>query len=49
MKIITLKKFIVDMDVVKDVTCRPQSFITRVVGHTIFMTRRYPLNNSDVI
>ena len=34
MKIITLKKFIVDMDVVKDVTCRPQSFITRVCGRS---------------
>ena len=36
-------KRIVDMDVVNDVT----RYYT--CGHTIFMTRRYPLNNSDVI
>ena len=39
---ISRRNRIVDTGVVSDITCTRQS------GHTIFMTRRYPLNNSDV-
>ena len=55
MNIISIRKHIVDMDVVNAVTCSPQSVITCVpsiyymCGHTIFITRHYPPNNSDVI
>ena len=41
------RKRIVDKDVVNDIMSKWQSVIT--CGHTIFMTQRYPLNNSDVI
>ena len=37
MIIISIRKFMVDTDVVNDVTCLRQSVITN------FMTRRYPL------
>ena len=43
MIIISTRKRIVDTDVVNNVTC----YYT--CGDTIFMTRRYPLNNSDDI
>ena len=41
------EKIIVDTNDVNDVTSTRQSVITRVV--MIFMTRRYPLNNSEVV
>ena len=34
----------VDMDVVSDVTLAPKCYYT--CGHTIFMTRRYPMNKA---
>ena len=43
MNIISIKEHIVDTDVVNDITCTRQSVYA--CGHTIFMTRRYPLNN----
>ena len=49
MNIFSIRKRIVDTDVVNDVTCSRQSVITRACSYTIFATRRYPLNNSDVI
>ena len=49
MSIISIRERIVDMDVVNDVTYTRQGVITRACGHTIFVTRRFPLNNSDVI
>ena len=45
---VAFEKVIVDTDVVNDVTSSRQSVITRVVIR-FFMTRSYPLNNSDVI
>ena len=44
---ISRRNRIVDMEVVNDITCTRQCYYTR--GRTIFMTRPYPLNNSDVI
>ena len=45
---ISSRKRIVDTAVVNDVTSNaPKCYY--MCGHTIFMTRRYPLNNSDVI
>ena len=46
MNIISIRKHFADSYVVNDVACMCRSVITR--GHTIFMTRCYPLNNSDV-
>ena len=45
MNIVSIRKCIVDMVIVSDVTCMHQSVITR--GHTMFMIRRYPLYNSN--
>ena len=46
--IISLRKHIDDTDFINDVTETRQIFI--ICGaHTIFMTWRYPLNNSDVM
>ena len=47
MNIILIRKRTVGTGVVNDVTCTRQSVITCVVER--FMTRRYPLNKSDVI
>ena len=44
--IISIRKRIVVTVVVNDVTCTCEVVITRVVIQ-IFVTRRYPLNNSD--
>ena len=44
MNIISIRKHIVDMDIVNDA---PKCYYT--CGNMIYMTQRYPLNNSDVI
>ena len=44
MNIISVRKHIVDTDIVKDVKCTRQSVII-TCGHTIFRTRHYPRNN----
>ena len=44
---ISMRKQIADTGVVNEVTCTRQSYYT--CDHAIFMTRRYLLNNSDVI
>ena len=46
LNIISLRKFIADTDVVNEATRWRQSVITRQSGHTIFMTRLYPLNTA---
>ena len=48
MNIISIRKHIADSGIVNDLTCLPQSVITGVVIMN-FMTRHYPLNNSNVI
>ena len=45
--IISIRKLIVDMGVVNVVTCTHQNVIT--CGLSVFMTRRYALNNTEVI
>ena len=48
LNIISIRKRIGDTIVVSDVTCTRQSVNTRVVIR-FFMTRKYPLNNIDVM
>ena len=48
MRPVALRIRIIDTNVVNDVTCLRQ-MVLHVCGHTIFMTRRYPLHISDVI
>ena len=43
--IVSIRKHIVDTEVLNDITSGRQSIITR--DHTIYMTQRYPQNNSD--
>ena len=45
--IISIRKGIVDMDVVNDITSMRQCYYMCV--HTIFVTGRFPLYNSDVM
>ena len=47
MKIVSIRKCIVDMDIVSDVTHMCQNDI-KTCGHTIFMTQCYPLIVNDV-
>ena len=49
---ISRRKRIIDIDIVNDVMSTvlyttPKCYYT--CGHTIFMTRRYPLDNSDIV
>ena len=46
---ISRRKRIVDTDAVNDVTLRLRAKVLLHVWPYDFMTRRYPLNNSDVI
>ena len=47
MKLISIRKRVVDMDVINDVKCTLQIVFTHVL--IVFITQNYPLNNSDVI
>ena len=49
MNTISKRKRIVDISIVNGVTYTRKSVSIYTCGHTIFMTRLYPLNNSVVI
>ena len=48
MNIICVRKHIVDMDLVNDITCTLQNCYY-ICGHTFFMTKCYSLNNKVMI